>query len=505
MSDTTQSILKSARLFFSGTMLSRISGMLRDMAMAYAFGTHASVAAFLVAFRLSHLLRRLFGEGALQSAFIPQFEELRTKSSEEAFGFFRSLTAALSLLLIVIIAASSAVLGAVWFWGDLSQGNQEIVSLTLLLLPSLLFICLFGLNSSLLQCEKSYFIPSFAPVAFNLIWIAGVFVVQGLSIQTSMRWLAGWVLLACMGQWGMTLPAVLKILKQQYQRYSLQKIKFFIRPLLLGIIGVAATQVNSALDALFARYAESEGPAMLWYALRIQQLPLALFGVAIAGAVLPPMTRALKSGNQTKYVEFLSLALSRTIFLMLPITIFLSVMGDSLVTILYGRGDFGGHSIMGTTHCLWGYNLGLLPMVLILVLAPAFYAQGNQRTPALGSILAVALNVILNALFIFKLGFGAISIALATSVSAWANFFFLAYLLEPLRALIPKLLVELTQAFVASSLAGAAILLISSSHLPQNILIQFAMQIAVFGIVWASSNSLLKAAQRFRKGVLSSD
>ncbi len=147
MSDTPQSIRRSASRFFSGTLLSRVSGMLRDMSMAYAFGMQPAIAAFMLAFRLSHLFRRLFGEGALQSAFIPEFEALRHKDSQSAFTFFRDLAFGLTLFLTVLITILCLGLGAALQWIVLSDDNYEVIFLTLLMLPSLLFICLFGINA----------------------------------------------------------------------------------------------------------------------------------------------------------------------------------------------------------------------------------------------------------------------------------------------------------------------------------------------------------------------
>jgi len=444
MQDTTHSIIKSARRFLSGTMLSRVFGMLRDVAMAYAFGTQESVAAFLVAFRLSHLMRRLFGEGALQSAFIPQFESLRQQDPKRAYGFFRTLALVLTLGLLMIITLSMLGLGAIWSFGGLSEGTREIVGLTFLLMPGLLFICLYGLNASLLQCEKSYFTPGVAPMAFNVIAIAGVLSLRHLSATEAMPWFAGWVVFACMAQWAVTVPRLLRILaarrKELFHNLSfhLGDLRIFVKPLLLSFLGVGATQINNALDAIFARFAQGEGPAYLWYALRIQQLPIALFGVALAGAILPPLTRALKSGDQAQFENFLIFGLQRTCGFIFPVTIAIWVMGDLGISVLFGRGDFGLDSILGTAKCLLGYSFGLLPMVLVLVLAPAFYAQGNQRIPAIASIIAVIANASLDLLFIVGFGWGAVSVALATSVSAWANVGILAWKLKAMHPLLTK-------------------------------------------------------------------
>jgi putative peptidoglycan lipid II flippase len=432
MSDSTKSIARSARRFFSGTMLSRLTGMLRDMSMAYVFGTHPAIAAFMLAFRLSHLLRRLFGEGALQSAFIPEFEHLRHSHSENAFKFFRDLSVGLSLFLIGIIGLGCAGLFLILHLIPLSADNRDVIFLTLIMLPSLLFICLYGFNSSLLQCERVFFIPSAAPVAFNIIWILIVLSLKQEETGRAVTQLAYSITLATFAQWLMTVPSTLRILKKNitfeiYEKLSLysKEIQKLLNPLFLGIVGVAATQVNNAVDSLFAWYAQEEGPALLWYAIRIQQLPLALFGIAIAGAILPPLSRAIKASDQEKYSYFLRYALQHTVTLMLPLTAFLLIAGDSCINFIYGRGDFTAYSILGTTECLWAYAAGLLPSSLVLILAPACYAQQHYTTPAYASLLSMISNFILNFILIGLFKWGAASVALATSLSAWFNLFFL--------------------------------------------------------------------------------
>lgn len=443
MNDTIQTIRRSSRLFLSGTFLSRVSGMFRDMSMAYVFGTQPSIAAFMVAFRFAHLLRRLFGEGALQSAFVPEFEALRHKSEKGAFVFFQALMGVLTLFLIVLIAISCGALALFLRQGEIHPDNQEIIFLTLVMLPSLLFICLFGLNASLLQCEKRYFIPSVAPVAFNAIWIAAVFMLKGMPAEQAMPWLSFGVVIACLCQWLMTVPQTWKSLKSfiidrsfwQTARESFSELRGLTKPLFLGVLGVAASQINNAVDSLFARVADPEGPALLWYAIRIQQLPLALFGISIAGAILPPLSRAIKGQKVEEYRRFLHDALSSTWLFMIPLTGCLFAMGDSSVQLIYGRGDFGAESAIQTTYCLWAYGIGLVPAALVLVLAPACYAQSDYRLPAVASFGSMLLNIVLNSWFILGLGWGAVSVAIATSISAWVNFFFLGWRLS---ALSPK-------------------------------------------------------------------
>jgi putative peptidoglycan lipid II flippase len=521
MQDSTSSILGSAKRFFSGTMLSRITGMFRDMAMAFAFGTQADIAAFLTAFRLSHLLRRILGEGALQTAFIPHFEELRHKSPDQACRFFRDLTAALTFLLSCIIIITMLGLGGLLWKGNLNQSNYEITLLALIMMPSLLFICLYGMNASILQCEKNYFTPSAAPVAFNAVWIVAIACLARMPSAKAMPWLAGAIIIACFGQWIITVPKTLSILRKYGMSNWRSSIKLYSpdvkrlgKPLLLGIIGVAAAQINNALDTIFARYADAEGPALLWYSIRVQQLPLALFGIAISGALLPPLSRAIKSNDLPMYRHFLEFALCRSTALMLPITLAFLVLGDSCINLIYGRGDFTGASTIGTTQCLWAYGLGLVPMTLVLILAPAFYAMSNYTIPSSASVIAMVLNISLNAVFVAQFGLGAASVAAATSLSALLNMAILGVALRnQIGNFISKTLgVSLCKTVIISVAAAAAVIIFDDTvyegnnallmlqgkppALPHHFatqLIRFGMQSLVFSVTLLGTAFVFKA------------
>lgn len=432
--DTASSLFRSANRFLTGTILSRVSGLARDVSLAAAFGTEASISAFLVAFRLAHLFRRLLGEGSLQTAFTPQFEKLRHECTEKASHFFKSLYILLTATLcglIVIIMSSLAL--AIYFF-EFNSDTLEIIKLTFLMTPSLLFICLFGLNAALLQCEKFYFLTGFSPVAFNLVWNIGIVYLASLTPTEAMPWLAGWVILACAAQWAITLPTTFSVVKQ-HSKHAWRvtsalwtpEIKNLIKALSMALIGLSASQINNALDSIFARYADLEGPAYLWYAIRMQQLPLALFGVALSGALLPPLSRAMKSGDLSAFKHFMNAALTRTLLFMLPITAAIYFGGDISVELLFGRGQFGSESIMGTTASLWGYGVGLVPMALVLILSPAFYARENYKTPVYASVASMILNVVLNTFMIVILGWGAAGVALATSLSAWLNALWLGW------------------------------------------------------------------------------
>ncbi|MBS0622477.1 MAG: murein biosynthesis integral membrane protein MurJ [Verrucomicrobia bacterium] len=393
-------------------MLSRISGMVRDMAMAASFGAHPAVAAFFLAFRFANLPRRLLGEGAMHSALVPYFERLRAQNPLRAAHFFRSVALSLTVLLVFLVLASEGVL---YFF------EGEAIKLTMVMLPALLFICLYGINSSILNCEGSYFVPSVAPVAFNGVWIVAVICLNGLPAAEAMPKLAGAVVGACALQWLVTLPGVWKFFVAEGWHLQGGDLKALLRPLGLGMLGIGASQLNSALDPTFARFADPSGPAYLWFAIRIQQLPLALFGISLSGALLPPLSRAVASGNWEEYGELLRYCRLKSLKFLVPCTLGIFLFGRWGVDFLFEHGKFSVADAVTTTHCLWAYGLGLIPMGLVLIEANTFFAKNDTRTPAIVSSAAVGLNLALNALFVFGFGWGTVSVAIATSIASWGQ------------------------------------------------------------------------------------
>src|SRR3989344_3473976 len=338
--DTNRSILRSAKHFFAGTILSRISGMGRDMAIAFCFGSSAEIAAFMVAYRLANLFRRLLGEGNLQAGFVPHFESLRLESPERAAHFYRDTFFSMSLGLVGAVLFLETLLAGARFF--VPPDWQEIISLSMWMAPGLFFVSLYALNASLLQCQKKYFLPALAPVFFNLVWIVFAFWVKDLPQKEAMFWLS----IATTGAFGAQFLATVFVKKGLGLKEWL-KPQFFssewralLKPLLLGILGISAVQLNSALDAVFARIADPEGPAFLWYAIRIEQLPLALFGIALSGALLPPLARAVKAGDMARYKEMLERGLKQAAVFMLICTFGIFSLGEVGINFLYGRGDF---------------------------------------------------------------------------------------------------------------------------------------------------------------------
>ena len=498
MNDSKRQISSSAKRFFSGTTLSRITGLGREVSMAALFGTAPAVAAFWMAFRFSHLLRRLFGEGALHTAFIPHYEHLRAESPEAASRFFYDLTVGLSMILLAVVLFAEGILGYFLLFGE---SNLDILRLTMLLLPAILFICLFALNSALLNCEGSYFLPSFAPAVLNLLWIGGVFYFCKLDTALAMERLAMVVVAAFALQWLFTLPRVTRLVSRgsDHEGFHIRSLLAILKPFMLGMFGVAAVQINSATDAIFARVANPEGPAFLWYALRLQQLPLALFGVALASALFPPISRAIKNHEYERYHDFLNFAVQRAISWMLPISFAILSLGFASVNLIYGHGNFSSEATNTTTWCLIAYGAALVPMTITMIMAAAFYALKNYKTPAIFACFSVFLNVGLNALFVFVFHWGAISVAVATAISSGVNAFLLVWILTTIQKIKWKGVADNTAKLMISSLAAACATLYIARYLPVEPrhfwtqLEVLGIEASIFAVVFLSGAKLLNA------------
>lgn len=437
--------------------------------MAFWFGTSPAVAGFLIAFRLSNLLRRLFGEGALLNGFIPFFESKRREDPKAGAIFFRDLFWSLSAILVILIVVLEVGLFGVLKFFTLSGGTRPIIYMTMVMLPGLLFICLFGLSMALLECEKNFFTPGVAPVVFNLVWIGAIWSFRNHLPYTAMMGISAAIVLAFFIQWWVTVPGIRRYTKEfltTREWYSgklfTKELRDMVVPLTLGVVGVAAVQINSAVDVIIARFASLEGPAYLSYAHRLQQLPLALFGIAISSALMPALTRAVKLGDHKHYASLLSFGFARSFSLLFPGTIAIFVLGGVSVNLLYGRGAFNHLSTVQTTLSLWGYGVGLIPSAFVLLLAPAFYAKRDFWTPTYASLIAVLINLVLSIIVVFVFHWNAMGIAFATSLTSIYNMWYL------LKKMDVEIMAGLKRLFLhvalVSLISGAVVLLISHCY-----------------------------------------
>lgn len=511
--DTPKLIARFSSRFFSGTVCSRASGFLRDVALSFAFGAGAELAAFLVAFRFANLFRRLLGESALGGSFIPFFEEIRKESPEKGALFLRDLGFSLFVLLIGFLLVGEGLLfGALPL---LSEGGAAIARLMMPMLPGIAFVCLYALSGSFLQCERHFFLPAFAPSLFNATWAAGALFLGFLPIQTAIYGLSWATSLAFCAQWLVVFPLSYRLFRAQVPKGSSRaclfppEVRRMIRPFGYGLFGIGAVQINSALDALFARYAALEGPAYLWYAIRVQQLPLALVTIAFTSALLPSLSRAFEGGNEKQFATLFSKSVARCLLFLIPCSIVMLILAPSGLNLLYGRGAFTSHDVGETALCLCSYAIGLVPYSLALLFTTLFHSRKEYRIPMIASVSSVIANILLNALFVFAFHLGAKSIAIATSLASvvqllylWGHARFLreerAALYRTGRVFALSLLAGLGALFLFEIAGGDPLLGLLFGRevvLPSSLLAQgglFLAQSLLFGLLLLGGASLFK-------------
>lgn len=412
----------------AATMASRLLGLVRDQLFAVLFGASPISDAFVVAFRIPNLLRDLFAEGALSSAFVPAFAEAhRNRGPEEAY---RLASAIVALVLLAVGAVTAlGVLLAGPLVHAIAPGLAEqalAVRLTRVMLPFLLLVSLSAVAMGMLNAQSRFTAPALAPAAFNV----------GAILVGACLWLAGWpperavlgwavgTLLGGTLQLGVQLPS----LRAAGYRFRLHLgranlahpgVRRVFGLLGAAVVGLSATQVNIVVNTFFASR-EIGANTWLQYAFRLMQLPLGVFGVAVATVAGAGVAQRVAARDMRAAKETLGSALRMVAFLNLPSAVGLIVLGRPIVALVYQHGRFGPADTEATAQALLCYAVGLYAYSGVKVLAPAFYALGSARVPVLGSWASMLANVLLNALLFPVLGHR--GVALGTSLAAVVNF-----------------------------------------------------------------------------------
>lgn len=427
------SIKKYSLHFFSGTMLSRISGYIRDVVMASSFGADPFISLFLVGFRTSNLWRRLFGEGALQSILIASYEKERQESLKE-FNDERMLFAlrqdyhktwALSLMAFItlVVLFMSFIQYISSASGFLELNIQLILSYTVLMMPGLWFICMSALNDAFLKTQNRFLIGSCAPVAFNVIWALLCYFFTGLPGYQAALYMSLGVCLAYAFQWVVTYIGMKQNLYKTKDTGTLwsPKVRNLVKPMLQGMVGVGATQINGLTDAFFALAADPAGPTYLWFAIRIEQAPLALIGLAISSAGLPLLARALERKDHQEAIEIFRFSFERMLSYMMPVCSAMMCLAFWGVRLALERGDFHAYDSSITALCLWGYSLGLMGQGILFLVQNLSFTVGLYPLVTRSSIYAVIFNILGNSFCVGVLNLGAPAIAFTTTLATFVQ------------------------------------------------------------------------------------
>jgi putative peptidoglycan lipid II flippase len=428
----------------AATMLSRVTGLARDQVMAILFGAGYATDAFNVAFRIPNLLRDLFAEGAMSSAFVPAFTEARLKrGDDDAWRLGRQMFLWLALVLGVICVAGALFATPLvrLFAGGFEResGKLELtVTLTRTMLPFLPLVALAAVAMGMLNARGRFGLPALAPTLLNLGMIGG-----GLALiplmnhigQPAILALAIGVLLGGALQFACQLPALHAIgFRFRLERPRLDPGVRRVATLMLpATIGLAATQTNLMVSTVIASHLEQGSVSWLYYAFRLMQLPIGVFGVALATVSLPELARAAVENDMAALKRTLSATLRLVLLLTIPAAVWLAVMAEPIIALLFEHGRFHAGDTLRTAWALRMYCVGLTAFAAVGVLTRACYALGETRLPVQASFVAVAINLGLNLLFIGpwrELGLGHLGLALATSITSIGNLLQLAFYLR---------------------------------------------------------------------------
>jgi putative peptidoglycan lipid II flippase len=439
-------ISRSAGGIGSAILGSRILGFARDVLMAKYFGTGMTAQAFFAAFRIPNLMRRLFGEGALSAGFIPVFtDEMQKNGRESAWALAVAVVNLLAGILIVIVAAGMIFAPQITRvvvpgFRDMAGQFELTASLLRIMFPYLLFVCLAALMMGVLNSLKHFAAPAAAPMLLNLSLILYL-VLFSRSTANPAAGLGAAVLIGGAAQLALQAAVAVKKglpLGSSFYLYH-PKVKRIALLMLPAAGGLAVYQMNILVDSICASYETIAGRgsiAALWYAERVMQFPLAIFGIATATAVFPALSQSVSEKNFLQFERGVEFGLKRVFFLTLPSAAGLIVLRESVIAVLFERNEFGSYSVMITSAALMYYCAGLFAYAGVHILSRGFYAMQDTKTPVKTAAIAMFLNAGLNLILMHPLKVG--GIALATSLSAAVNFLLLFRKLSGLRPGIDK-------------------------------------------------------------------
>ena len=437
-SEDTGKIARSAGKVSVAVMCSRVLGLVREQVMAAYFGAGTAYDAFVVAFRIPNLLRDLFGEGALSSAFVAVFTEHDANKGEEAtWRLASNVITAISLLLSAITLA-----GIVWseplvrlIAPDFAQVPDKVAltaHLTAIMFPFLLFVSLAAVVMGMLNAKGRFFMPAMASSFFNLGSILGGIGCAVLLDRLGRPPIVGMAIGTLIGgllQLGCQVPALLRCGFRLTPRLDLADpgLRRIFRLMLPAIIGLGATQINIFVNTNFAASCAEGSVSWLNYAFRLVQFPIGVFGVALSIATMPVVSRHAANRDldrlKSTYVSSLVMACGLSI----PATVGLAFLAGPIIRIIFEHGAFTAGDTARTAEALVYYVVGLFAYAAVKITVPVFYALDDTRYPVIGSFLAVAGNVLIILASVGQLQHKAI--ALSTSCAMILNFLFLSAVL----------------------------------------------------------------------------
>ncbi len=430
---SARGLLASTSVVSSMTLLSRILGLVRDIVLANFFGARVVMDAFLVANRIPNMLRRFFGEGAFSAGFVPVMARYKERhDSAEAREYIDAMAGTFGLVLFIVtllgvIGAPLLVLVvAPGFVGE--GGDFDLASLMLrFTFPYLMFVSLTAFAGGILNTYGKFAVPAFTPVILNVVLIACAIWLSPLLEQPGMA-LAYAVFIAGVLQLLFQLPFLAGIKALPRPRWSPRHegVRRAVRLMVPAIFGSSVAQINVLIGGIIASMLGVGSISYLYYSDRLMEFPLGLFGIALATVTLPHLSRLWNNERRDEFSRTLDWSMKLALLVAVPAAVGLFVLAEPLIATIFFRGEFDDRDVQMTALALRAYALGLVGFSFVKILAPAFFARENTRTPVRIGIIALLVNLVLSVAFSWYLtvtGFEArhAGLAAATSIAAVLN------------------------------------------------------------------------------------
>ncbi len=408
------------------TFISRVLGFARDAIIARIFGAGAMTDAFIVASRLPNLLRRLFAEGAFSQAFVPILAEYKnTRGADDTKKLVDHVSGVLALSLFVVsalgILAAPAIIYVTAPGFAASPAKYELaVQMLRITFPYIFFISLTAFAGGILNTYSRFSVPAFTPVFLNLsiiafaLWAAPYFDPPVLALAWAV-FVGGVVQLA------FQVPFLirLKLLPRFRPLFSDPGVKRVLRQMGPAVFGVSVGQVSLVINTIFASFLVTGSVSWLYYADRLMEFPAGMLGVALGTILLPSLSKHHAARSTEQYSQLLDWGLRITLMLAVPAAVALGILAVPLITTLFQYGAFSAVDTLATRNAVVAYSVGLVGLILVKVLAPAFYARQDIRTPVKIAIVTLLATQAMNAILIWPLRHA--GLALATSLGACLN------------------------------------------------------------------------------------
>jgi putative peptidoglycan lipid II flippase len=411
------------------TLLSRVTGLARDMLISRLFGASAETDAFNVAFRLPNLLRRLFAEGAFQQAFVPMLADVRSRGNDATTSEFVSHvgSALFWVLLAVSVAGVLAAPVLVWLIASGLARNPDAFQLatvmTRWMFPYILFMSLVALVAGVLNTYRRFAIPAFTPVLLNLsfigcaIWLAprlerpimalAFAVVIGGVLQLALQWRA---------LRGTGVAPKLAPPRAAFRDPAVRRVAALMLP---AIFAVSVAQISIIINTNIASHLVTGSVTWLAFADRLMEFPTALLGVALGTVLLPSLSAAFAEKRSDDYAQLLNWGLRLAFLLALPAAVGLGMLAEGIVAVLFQGREFSAYDVRQTSIAVIGYSVGLIGLIGVKILAPGFYAQKDLRTPVKIAVVVLVATQIANVFLVPLIAHA--GLALSVSLGASAN------------------------------------------------------------------------------------